>query len=496
MSKSNTIVIFFKKINLFINKLLEKKLNILNRNNLLNILKSNKIFISLIALIILFLSYLSIPNIYNQTEVVNKLKNELTNEFQLNLRFSKKIDYKFFPRPHFITQEVLILHEKNEKSEIKNLKIFISLKNLFSLKNININDVVLDEVNFNLNTRNYNFFTKILNNNFLNTSLRVTNSKIFFRNSEREILFINKILKMKYFYNKKELKNVVHSENELFNIPYSIELYDDKDKKIIYTKLNINLFRLQIENEYDYKDKTKLGLANLVLNNVRTIFKYNKSKNFFGFTYFDKKDNQSFLYNGEIFFKPFFSNFNGSANEINLNYLFKSNGFITQLFKTEILNNNNFNLNINISADKILSYGSFVNLFLNSKIQEGLIDIDNTSFKWKNYAKINLFDSLIYVKNGELILDSNTQINILNHKEIYKFLITPKKYRNKIEKIDLNFSYNFDQKIIFINDIKIDNKSKQNVNEILKKISIKNDNLQNKIYFKKLLNKALKSYAG
>ena len=69
MSKPYFIVKFFKNINLFINKLLEKNLNKLNSKNLISIVKSNKIFVTSVALIILFLSYLSIPNIYSQIDI-------------------------------------------------------------------------------------------------------------------------------------------------------------------------------------------------------------------------------------------------------------------------------------------------------------------------------------------------------------------------------------------------------------------------------------------
>ena len=62
--------------------------------------------------------------------------------------------------------------------------------------------------------------------------------------------------------------------------------------------------------------------------------------------------------------------------------------------------------------------------------------------------------------------------------------------------VDLNFTYNFDQKIAELKDIKVDNKINQNVNKILNNIILKKDDLQNKIYFKNLLNEAIKSYAG
>ena len=231
MSKSNLIVKFFKNINKFINKLLEKNLNKLNSNNLISIIKSNKIFVTSVALIILLFSYLSLPNIYNQNEVIKELKNELFTKFELNLDFSKKLNYKFFPRPHFVIEESLIFYNDNEISKINNLKIYVSPKNLFLISNLNINEVIIEGANFNLNKENYNFFINILDNNFLNTSLRIINSNIFYRSIEREVLFINKISKMKYYYDEKIFNNILYSENELFNMPYSIEILNVREKK-------------------------------------------------------------------------------------------------------------------------------------------------------------------------------------------------------------------------------------------------------------------------
>ena len=93
-------------------------------------------------------------------------------------------------------------------------------------------------------------------------------------------------------------------------------------------------------------------------------------------------------------------------------------------------------------------------------------------------------------------MDGKLKIKVRDYNNLYKFLLTPKNYRNQINQIDFNFSYNFDQNIAELKDIKIDNKINQNVNKILNNVILKKDDLQNKIYFKNLLNKAIKSYAG
>ena len=74
MSKPKSSIKFFKNISNSINSLLEKNLNRLKFDNLIKIAKSNKIFLSIVALVILSLSYLSIPNIYNQSEISEELK--------------------------------------------------------------------------------------------------------------------------------------------------------------------------------------------------------------------------------------------------------------------------------------------------------------------------------------------------------------------------------------------------------------------------------------
>ena len=96
----------------------------------------------------------------------------------------------------------------------------------------------------------------------------------------------------------------------------------------------------------------------------------------------------------------------------------------------------------------------------------------------------------------KLILDGKLNLNVKNSDEIYILLLTPKNYRNEIKNIKANFVYNFDQKIINLDNIIIDNKDNKDVNEILEKLIFKKNELQNRIYFKSILNRALKFYAG
>ena len=496
MRKKNHFFKNLKNINYLINNLLEKNLNKLKFNNLLNLARSNKIILSFVAVVFVFISYLLFPSFYNKTDVANKLQNELFKNLSLNITFQNKLNYNFFPKPHFTTKTAIINYNQKNISTIEKLKIYISLENLFSLKKIKIDDVIIQNANFNFDRSNYNLFIELLNNNYLKKNLRIENSNIFFENKNNEILFINKILNMKYSYDTNELKNIMISKNEVFNIPYEIRVLNDEKNKKFISKLNLNFLKLQLDSVYNYNNEVKNGKIDLISNKSKSIINYKINKKFLEFDYQDKFENPKFLYKGIFNLNPFYSTYEGKVKQLNVSKFFDSNSLIVQLLKTEILNSKNIDFKLSILAENIKESVLFEKLDFNSKIEDGLIDLDNTKFEWNSSANFKIDNSLIYVKNGELIVDGSLKINIDDYHNIYKFLLTPKNYRKKVKNIETNFSYNLDQKTIKLTDMRIENQYHQDVNKILENITFKENKLQNKIYFKNLLNEVIKSYAG
>jgi hypothetical protein len=497
MNNHNYFVKYLLKINKFINSLLERNLNKLNVSNLKKILTNNKVFLTIVILIILFFSYLSLPNIFNKNQISVELKKDLLDKLNLEFNFEKKLDYRFLPRPHFITSESSVIFNDNKIAEISKLKIYVSLEGLFSLKNMKVKNVIIEEANFNLSKNNYSFFIKLLDINFKDIKLEILDSNIFYKNLENDVLFINHIESAKYIYDPKESKNILYSKNNIFNLPYSLEAFNNQDEKKLNSKINIASLNLQLENQFSYGTEIKSGLSEFDYLNSKSLVEYKVGKNNFEFKLFGKSKKKSkFDYNGKLNFKPFHSYLMGSATAIDLSHLFSTNAIINQLLKTEILNNKNIDFKLNIFANKIKNFDNFTNIFFNFKIQEGLIDFDQTKFSWKNHVNFSLTDSLIYVKNGKLILDANSEINLIDLNEIYKFLITPKNLRKKINKININFTYSFDEKTMNINDIKVDGISDENLLKDRNEINLKRNSLQNKIYLKKFINDAIKNYAG
>ncbi|WP_440654688.1 AsmA family protein [Candidatus Pelagibacter sp. HIMB1506] len=496
MNNLKLIANFNKKFSRFINNLLEKNLNKLNVDNFKNLLINNKIFLSIVALIILFLSYLSFPNIHSKEEVALEIKKYLKSKLNLEFSFQEDLDYKFLPRPHFTTNNSSINSEEDKIAEIKKLKVYVSLENLFSLKNIKLNHVILEEGNFNLNKENYNFFYNLLDGNFNDFKFEILKSNVFFRSLENEVLFINNIKNAKYFFDPKEIKNMFYANNEIFNLPYSIKVFDNKIEKTIHSKINIESLRLEIDNQSSYDDTNYSGFSEINLINSKNLFEYQYKNDLFEFKFFDKKQNPEFSYKGRFNLKPFYANIIGNTNKLDLSPLFSPNAIIKELLKTEILNNKNIDFYLIISGNYIEKFDDFKNVLIKSKIQEGLIDIDQSKMTWRNNIDFEFLNSLIFVKEGKLILDSNVEININDINELYKFLLTPKNLRKKISKVDVNLTYLFDEKNIKINNIRVDGKTLEKSNYNFEDILLKENNLQNKIYLKNLLNEVIKNYVG
>ena len=352
-------------------------------------------------------------------------------------------------------------------------------------------------MNFNLNKKNYDFFFKLLDNDFSFFTLKVKNSNIFYRNIKNDVLFINKINELKYFYDTKNSINILLANNEIFNIPYNIELKNDNSKKQIISKINLDFINFNIENNFNYKNLEKNGLVKVTYNKKKSEGTYIYKKNFLKFSFFDKSLDQNFKYDGFINLKPFFSNFSGNLDKINLDILLNSNSILVQFLKSGLLNSKNLNIISNINSKKTSSFRDLVNLALKVKVSEGLFDLNETKFSFKDYADIKITDSLLYTNNNNLIFDALISVNINNINDIYKMFQTPLNNRKEIKKIEFSLSYNFDQRIanlnnIIINDLILDQKINKNINPII----LKDTSLQNRIYIKKLVNQAIKDYVG
>tara|TARA_B100001057_G_scaffold79852_1_gene75000 strand:- start:498 stop:2003 length:1506 start_codon:yes stop_codon:yes gene_type:complete len=501
MSKHIHLSEFFKKISIIINNLIiknSKKLNLKEKKNLiLQLISLKRVLLSSIILLTLFLSFLSLPAVYDKSKTQDIIKNQLYKRYNIKFIFSTDMKYNLFPWPNYKFENVKILNDDNEQlADLKNLKINLEISNFFSPNNFRIREVFLTKAKFNLYKKDLNFFFDLLDNDFSKSKIKILDSYVFLKNDLDEVLLINKIKQMNYFHNFKRTQNILSVKNEIFNIPYSLEIYNDRNEKKIFSKINIKILRLLLEGEYSYADDIKVGFMNIVNNQNKSEINYSLNGEKLSFEFNDKMNDVNFNYDGQIYLKPFYLDLSGKIKKINLKYIFETNSLLQQLLKTNVFNNKNLNIVSKINAEKIIPYHKLINFLLNFRIKEGLIDIDDSKFSWYDYADFEISDSLIYVNKNNLMLDGRMKIKIKDYNEIYKFFQTPRNFRKKIKNLEFVFNYNFDQTMINITDMKIDNQHNQKVGEILNKLVSQENILQNRIYLKNLINRAIKAYAG
>ena len=92
MTKSNPFVKNLKNINKSINSLLERNLNKLKFDNLKIVGSNNIIILTVVALFILFVSYILIPTFYKQSDIKRQLKNELLIFWNIGIKKIKFIN--------------------------------------------------------------------------------------------------------------------------------------------------------------------------------------------------------------------------------------------------------------------------------------------------------------------------------------------------------------------------------------------------------------------
>ena len=152
----------------------------------MNKIKQNKItFILILAVIVIIfssLTVLSLPVLFNYKSKVTIIENNFYKNFKLYLNSSGIISYKPFPKPHLLVENAIIdLNQFQEKSGLiktKNLKIFISLRDIYLRSFKNFVSTEISNTNINFKFDNIKELRKHLYQN-INKPIMLNDCKIF-----------------------------------------------------------------------------------------------------------------------------------------------------------------------------------------------------------------------------------------------------------------------------------------------------------------------------
>ena len=496
MSRHNLLNKKIKKQILSINDLFENIFNKLKyfKSNYKKILlnKNNRVFLFVGILVILTLSYLSLPSFYNKETVRSEIKNQLLKNYNIELKLENEINYSFFPSPHFFIRNPIIVREKKEIGKTKNLRVFIDGGNLLAINEINIKNLVFEKTDFNIYLEDFVFFENLLKTEPNDNSISFKKSNIFFNNTDDETLFINKILNSKFYYDSKNLQNVLDSKNEVFNVPFKITLRNDKFNKEFLTKFDSNKIRLNIENIIDYENKSKKGIMDILFINKTTTLEYELDQNSLDFFSFNNKNS----YRGTIDFKPFYFAAEFNYEGLSTKNLFDENFIFIDLINSELLNNKNFSANLDVNIKNITNVNELNDLRLKIFIEDGNINFSNSKIQWKDNLEIILDESLLLINNDGANLVGTTIFNFNDVNTFYTSFQILKKNRKKMKQMQLDYVYNFNTKSITFENPRVDGKQNQKLDEFLNIFNSEQDRIFNKITFKNFMNNFFNAYAG
>ena len=496
MNKHNLLIKKIKKQFLSINSLLETYFNKLNslKSNFKKgeIIRNNKVFFTIATVFILTISYFLMPAIYNKDTVKTQIENQIFKKYNIKIKLNENIKYGLIPKPHFFSKNLSIIKNDKEIGVSNDFNVFIDTSNLFSINQFKTKDIVFKKVIFNLKFDELHFFKELLKTEPNENEILIKQSKIFFKNDLEETLFINKIFNSKFSYDSFNLQNSLESKNEIFNIPYKLIIKNDKFNKNFFTKINFKKIRLEIKNIINYEDNDiKKGLLELNFMNNNSSIDYKFNKNSLNFTSKDKD-----FFNGTMDFKPFYLDASFFYEGLSTKNLFKDDSIIIDLIKSELLNNNNLNINIDLKVDDITNIDELDFLTLKFSLDQGNINILNSKIMWKDDLEILMNEGLISYDNNEIFLTGKLIINAKNINDFYKSFQVKKIHRKKIKKIEFDFVYNFNKNKFTFDNIMIDNQTNQELDKLIDNHNSDERILSNKILFKNFINNFFMTYAG
>jgi hypothetical protein len=491
---------FVKKFNNLVKKTIFKVEN--KTNNKFIISSFNKYLITLISFLFIYLFYLLIPLLYTKDWIQNNIESKIFNEFKINVSASSDISYRILPSPHFLIKNSKILMDSSTSqkaiAEVKNLKVFINQKNFFDKELIDLTKLTIEYANFFLLRNELKILNDFSNNQFSSKKIKINNSNIFFKDNLGEIITIIKIDKSILFFDSEKQQNLFDLKGNVFGFKFKFD-FESKNDSSINRKINLKAksLKLDINNESIFEnDSFKSGYNVISFLNSSIKTKYDVKEKMIIFESDNSRLNSSKIYyKGELSINPFDLNLNIDLGKYKISQLFSFNHVIKEFIKTGLLFNENLSLDISVIAKTNTLDKFFQSVKINLSIINGKLNLDNTKFVNDKIGLMELSNSNLFLKNNELILNTDILFTIKDIKPLFSLLNTSKESRKEIKNILVNLNYDFLTNEIDFNKVKIDNNEVSD--QFLNVLEGFTDNEKNNpIKSKLLLNRLLNIYSG
>ena len=472
----------FVKLVLSITKGIESFFDFFHKNfskkkkNYLKIFKAidKRIFFALAIIFTSIISYFSLPGLYDEDKIRVQIEKQILTKYNLEVKLDQSLRYVLFPRPHFFSQNTIINYKSNKIAQSNNTRISIFIKNFFSSDNIVIKDLIFKKTNFKTDNSNFEFFVKLLNNNKSDQKISFFDSKLFYLDKNEDVIFLTDLKTLSYF-NQEDSLQKLNSKFDIFNIPISFEVNHHTMENRISTELDSHQLRLNIKNDSNYNNEKLDGQLDITLINKNKKINYTLGNNYLKFDTNDKK------VIGNINIKPFFLSSYLKITRVDIKKIFKDNSIFENILNLEILNNKNLNGKINFIINDIEGINFLDEVKFDILLEEGDIFIDNLKTSFKESVIINMNEVQLIIDNGKITFAGYITLDFLDAMEFYAHYQLNRVDRKNIKKINFGFLFNFDDKYIEINNLKVDGKTHQNLEKFINNFNLEKENILNKI---------------
>ena len=512
----NSFINKLKKFNKFIkfknikfsNNYFTDNFNKIKKFKYIKFIKISNLSMSIILFVtlsFLYLFYLSIPTLYNKDALQKDITNKLMKEFKINFSLSSNIKYLILPAPHVLVENVKIfdnnLKDPKELSQIKKLKIYISQKNLFDQNDLKITKILVEDANFLVQNKSYEFFDDYLKNQFSKKKVTIKNSNFFFQDKNNKTISIFPIKKINLFYDEEELVNKMIAKGKFFKIPFNIEWNKnfEKDVKSV-TLIKLKKLDLEIKNKSFIKDKKYFARNNIFFRNAKLYSNFQIQNNLISFNSEDSKIvNNNLDYNGEIYLEPFDMKLEINLDKLNLIKFLTSSFAFIKSSNLEFLFNKNLSAKIDINAknvrNKMFDYSKILINFDNGKI-----NFNDSFLISKKIGSLKLNETKINLVDEKLTFNCSFNFNVINQDEFYTAFQIPKKNRKLLKNIFFDLQVNTLNDKLNINNFKINSKKSVLTDATKSIINQYNNSEKNKIYnwinLKNFTREIFNSYSG
>ena len=127
-------------------------------------------------------------------------------------------------------------------------------------------------------------------------------------------------------------------------------------------------------------------------------------------------------------------------------------------------------------------------------LEEGNIYFTNINTNWNNSVLIEINDTQLLNEDNKVNLIGSINFDFIDLDKFYRYYQINEKYRNEIKKIKFDFFLNVNEKILQINNAKIDNINNEQINDFLDNLNSQRKNFFNRVIFRNFVKNFFEFY--